>query len=1358
MEELNTELPQPSGARWEPLRLGLVNLYYYDEEQFWFRGGRLLLRGNNGTGKSKVLALTLPFLLDGHLAPARLEPDADRSKRMEWNLLLQGTEDYEERTGYSWVEFGRIDAASGVPEYFTLGCGLKAVRGRGITRHWFFTTGRRIGDLKLVDPAAMPLSRERLREEVTQDGLGQLFENDLDGYRRAIDDKLFKLGRERYETLIDLLIQLRQPQLSIKPNEAKLAEALTNSRPPLAREVLADLAESFRALDEDKQRVEELDAIQRAVKSFMREHRRYAQAQSRIRAQDVRRAHSAYEELGRELVGEREAVKAAEQRIIDLEAADRTGRLDLAKLAARRETLQESTAWGEAHDLERAGKAAAAAREACAQALSARDRAGVAADQADGRATAALQAAAEATAEADAARSASLAAADLAGLAEYHDPAVADRVAADQALRRRSKQADHVADAVSRAQEARQRAAELRRVADAAEAEAAQRRAAREAADTAAREAGEALLAACEGYLAGLEELAVEDQPGALTRVERWAGDPEGWEFPLAEQLRLIADEALTRVARQRAELEAALDEADQELTKWRGELAGLEAGAAPIPERRPTRRAVDQAEAARPLYELVEFADNCDAASRAGLEAALEAAGLLDALIRPDGSVLDPASGDLLLAPSAPGAALSPSWPTLDGVLVPDPAGRGDLMVPQEVVRQVLGSIGLGCGSGPVWVAFDGSYGLGSAMGRWDKPEAQFVGAAARERQRLAAIAAAQVRVAEIEATIAGLNEAIAAVRRRARRIKAERDGTPTQEPLSVLRTADQARAAAREQAAAETGAASAASAAAMAFADAATAQDVADQAGQDLGIEPSVAGVAALREALATLNVALERTRGAVRRATELEAGAAQARQQAEERAEELTERRAAYDRAELAKAEAEARFDALNKSVGAAVAELKAELTKVEADTAEARRRLEEVTQERMKANVALGSAQATLEQLTARRDDATGRRDEAFERLRRFAATSLLRIALPDQAIGQLDSAAAVVGLARSAEAALTNIPIDPAAMDACRRKNSAAVNELRSELAVYAHALDAVEQEDGEEVRVRYGEREIGPDELAQQVATALADRQRMLSARERAILENYLMSDTADQLAELMIQADAWVKELNRELAGRATSTGMKIRLRWQARPDAPLGFEQVRALLLRSGAVWNEAERGLIGEFLQRAIEAQRAEVPEAGWDEHLSAAFDYRRWHTFKIERSQGANWVSGAGPASTGERALTLTLPLFAAAASYYTTARNAAAPRLILLDEAFAGIDNEGRAGAMGLFAAFDLDAVMTSEREWGCYPTVPSLSICHLNRREGVNAVHVSRWSWDGAGKTAAAPPPSQALAWAREAP
>src|SRR5260370_36758699 len=76
-------LPHAASARWQPLRSGLLNLYRYDDQEFHFHCGRLLLRGNNGTGKSRVLALQLPFLLDGETSPHRVEPDGDSAKRFE---------------------------------------------------------------------------------------------------------------------------------------------------------------------------------------------------------------------------------------------------------------------------------------------------------------------------------------------------------------------------------------------------------------------------------------------------------------------------------------------------------------------------------------------------------------------------------------------------------------------------------------------------------------------------------------------------------------------------------------------------------------------------------------------------------------------------------------------------------------------------------------------------------------------------------------------------------------------------------------------------------------------------------------------------------------------------------------------------------------------------------------------------------------------------------------------------------------------------------------------------------------------------------------------------------------------------
>ena len=160
------------------------------------------------------------------------------------------------------------------------------------------------------------------------------------------------------------------------------------------------------------------------------------------------------------------------------------------------------------------------------------------------------------------------------------------------------------------------------------------------------------------------------------------------------------------------------------------------------------------------------------------------------------------------------------------------------------------------------------------------------------------------------------------------------------------------------------------------------------------------------------------------------------------------------------------------------------------------------------------------------------------------------------------------------------------------------------------------------------------------------------------------------------------------------------------------------------------------QEDREAIGRFLQQQIETVRSASEGGTLLEHLEKALDYRRWHRFRVERWQDGQWRPATGPASGGERVLAVTIPLFAAASSHYGSAGQHA-PRLVLLDEAFAGVDDDSRAKCMGLLAQFDLDFVMTSEREWGCYTDLPGLAIAQLARREGIDAVHVTRWTWDG---------------------
>ncbi|MDN5854009.1 MAG: TIGR02680 family protein, partial [Actinomycetia bacterium] len=433
--------------------------------------------------------------------------------------------------------------------------------------------------------------------------------------------------------------------------------------------------------------------------------------------------------------------------------------------------------------------------------------------------------------------------------------------------------------------------------------------------------------------------------------------------------------------------------------------------------------------------------------------------------------------------------------------------------------------------------------------------------------------------------------------------------------------------------------------------------------------------------------------------------------------------------------------AKYDALHATVGDSVAELQAKL----GDVGAAIDRVDSELSQLEKDHLAAVSRHATLEEkaqnLAQRRTESASARDAEVESLRSFASTGLLRVALPD-----LDSpapeaeeewtATAALSLARGAEQQLEHTDESDDAWARAQQRASTASTDLTTHMSRHGHTAVVEQHGDVIVARVRYLSDEVDIDRLAQRLADDVADRERLLSAREREILENHLVNEVAGHLHELLLAADGQIDRMNRELADRKTSTGMQLRVRWRERTDGPAGLAATRDLMLRSDATWTADDRSAIGEFLQARIAEVRQADPTAGWQEQLEQALDYRQWHSFSVQRWQNGQWRSASGPASGGEKALAVSVPLFAAASAHYNSA-GPLAPRLILLDEAFAGVDDDSRAKSLGLLATFDLDVVMTSEREWGCYPQVPGLSIAQLSRVEGVEAVGVTRWRWDG---------------------
>ena len=366
----------------------------------------------------------------------------------------------------------------------------------------------------------------------------------------------------------------------------------------------------------------------------------------------------------------------------------------------------------------------------------------------------------------------------------------------------------------------------------------------------------------------------------------------------------------------------------------------------------------------------------------------------------------------------------------------------------------------------------------------------------------------------------------------------------------------------------------------------------------------------------------------------------------------------------------------------------------------------------------------------------------RRLAAVDALRRFATTGLIAVALPETSSCPTQTRSGTSRRRCAWRARSSRRFADRrrrARWQRLQRQVTDELGALADALRRHGNNASASLHEEGIVVEVTFRGHTTSLPELARALAEEVDDRQRLLDAREREILENHLVGEVASTLQELISAAEKRVADTNPELAERPTSTGMQLRLRWTADPARPRRSADARARLLRQTAdAWSEEDRAAVGGFLQNQIKAIRARRTRRDLARAPHATRSTTAWHRFAVERRQGGAWRRATGPSSGGERVLAASVPLFAAASSYYSSAGNPHAPRLVMLDEAFAGVDDRARAKCLGLLAAFDLDVVMTSEREWGCYAEVPGLAIAQLSRIEGVAAVLVSRWEWDGA--------------------
>lgn len=249
--------------RWIINKAGLVNFWYYDEEELNFSDGRLLLRGSNGSGKSVTMQSFIPLLLDGNKSPERLDPFGSKARKIENYLLGDEDSGKDESLGYLYMEFQKKETEN----YLTIGMGFKAVRGKSI-KSWGFaiTDGRRIGkDFLLYKNVGekLPLTMKELENRI---GAGGQVRESQGDYMKMVNDLLFGFNDiEEYEELVKLMVQLRSPKLSKDFKPTVVYEILENSLQPLSEDDLRPMSEAIENMDNIKSRLEELKESKKAA-------------------------------------------------------------------------------------------------------------------------------------------------------------------------------------------------------------------------------------------------------------------------------------------------------------------------------------------------------------------------------------------------------------------------------------------------------------------------------------------------------------------------------------------------------------------------------------------------------------------------------------------------------------------------------------------------------------------------------------------------------------------------------------------------------------------------------------------------------------------------------------------------------------------------------------------------------------------------------------------------------------------------------------------------------------------------------------------------------------------------------------
>ena len=1386
-------------------RMGFVNFWLYDREIFSFSDGKLLLRGQNASGKSITTQSFIPFILDGDRTPSRLDPFGSSDRKMDYYFLGDG--EREDVTGYLFLEFKR----EGVEEYRTIGIGQRAQRGKSSMGFWGFVLldGRRVGeDLELAKSAGsqyVPLTKQELKNLLGEDNF---FTETQREYMAAVNRYLFGFERlEQYEQFIRLLVKVRAPKLSKEFKPSRVYEILNDSLQTLSDEDLRAMVDAMEKMDDIEMNLESLRKAARDLRTIGTEYRRYNEfilgkkgeqyrrakekrEEDAVRAESLeRKIRQAREEYGKRAEAENgflEEIRVLEGRLQAFHADEL--QKSLKEINSLREKAEETEA-----ETERLKGEIERKREQIRE------------KDAELRASEKEKEAAESDLED---------AADL--LAEYqeilqfeaHDLLMALRDFSEEeagysvdteyrdVLARLQKWSGGIRSALKSLERQEREEAEREeeeRKTDLLQLEA--NEAKRHAEDARQLEDNcrdEQLLRLHRCHSENQELLLKKEEFDRLSGMIRdFTGNTE----------RMDAQEIWFRAFRRRegaitsdsmkseAERKAAADR----IRKLEAEWEELEKVRELVPERREAVKETRESLKAAgipflPVYEAVDFSETLEEPVKARMERALEEAGLLNALLVPETDYeralqLVRSHADTLvrldLCREYAGTGRSASAEE-------KPVKAARLSGKADKEEELISAAALFCNSisgdpensAPFILAPSGYFRNGLLEGCVEEDatgELRFVGAETRRlrlekqkeekraelaaargeeekvREKLLALAARKTLLDKEYGEIPDFGELEQAFVLRKNEEKTEEEVRARLLQQEERREAarGRCRAAAAEVLEACKGFPYPRKADAFREAEGA-AEDYRDQADfwheslrqREIYLQKSRMiqdSIDHLEEHIDELDAVRRQrffeTRGLQERLLQLEKMLADPDTKRILKELEETEKRLR----EVKKSQEENRLE--NARLSGQLAEWEETLEPVKAV---ARRSVfeEEKLREYLLEEAELEEHENALASGNLIRDRLLGAAD-------------------PDQGQGELTEGKLThEKLAdRIAELALRNLREND--------RNKSEAELLQNFLKIFqAHSGSIARYSAGTENC--FGDSEIPGALRKRQILTAawqgnqmpittfsrmiresIEATEMLIQEEDRKLFEDILSDTLSRKLTARIHESRSWIRDMSALMQGMNTSMGLTFSLRWSARTsegEGQLGAEELEKILARDRELLTAEDVARVAEHFRSAIRQAKEEALERGdtvnYRDLVRDALDYRKWFEFRMYYTRAGensreltdrvfNRFSG------GEKAMAMYVPLFASVNAQYRKSGKLDHPRIIALDEAFAGVDDKNISSMFELVETLDFDYIMNSQALWGCFDTVHNLSIAELLRPENSQVITVIFYHWNG---------------------